>query len=128
LITGGTLLRRAKTAVGEAHDHTLAFQEFESSLSDEDSRNLGSWKSEVMAWEADNSLPNPFTSRVSGASLTRRPLVFTNIFSAPTQNDVRLELAREEAAAASADAFLPVHGSVSPSVWITIGLDLEEQQ
>jgi hypothetical protein len=54
-----------------------------------------------------------------------------NIFSVPTQNDVRLQLAREEAAnaqATSTDTLLPVHGSVPPSVWVTIGLDLEEQQ
>jgi hypothetical protein len=84
-----------------------------------------------MAWEADSSLPNPFDSKVSGTSLTYHPPVCINIVLAPTQNDVRLELAREEAAnaqAASADTFLPVHGSVSPSVWVTIGLDLEEQQ
>jgi hypothetical protein len=131
LFAGATLLRRTKTAVAEAHDQTLAFQEFESSLDDEDSRDLDRWKLEVRAWEADNGLPNPFDTRVSRASVTHPPRTSINFLSAPTQNDVRLELAREEAAnaqAAGADSFLPVHGSVSPSVWVTIGLDLEEQQ
>jgi hypothetical protein len=131
LFAGASLLRRAKTAVAEAHDQTLAFQEFESSLDDEDSRDLDRWKLEVRAWEADNGLPNPFVSRVSRASVTHPPRTSINILSAPTQNDVRLELAREEAAnaqAVGADSFLLVHGSVSPSVWVTIGLDLEEQQ
>ncbi len=48
------------------------------------------------------------------------------LFSGATEHDVRLELVREEADS-DARGELAIH-DVSPSAFITAGLDLEEQQ
>ncbi|KAJ7736393.1 hypothetical protein B0H14DRAFT_3097541 [Mycena olivaceomarginata] len=68
------------------------------------------WKAEVEAFEADSTKPNPYQIPKSGSN----------------ENDVRLELAKEEAA--TADTGIPVIHNVTPSTFILAGLDLEEQQ
>jgi hypothetical protein len=63
--TGTTLLRKLKEASPEANDHTEALEDFEASLHNA-SNDIISWKAEVQLWEADNTNPNPYKSRVSG--------------------------------------------------------------
>lgn len=47
---------------------------------------------------------------------------------AVTQASIRLQLARDEALESSASDVPPIHTDISPSVLISTGLDLEEQQ
>ncbi|KAJ7840488.1 hypothetical protein B0H14DRAFT_3086866 [Mycena olivaceomarginata] len=71
---------------------------------------IPTWKAMVDDFEADSTKPNPYKLPKSGA----------------TENDVRLELVREEAAEQERGT-LPIH-NVSPSAFVLTGLDLEEQQ
>ncbi|KAF8182182.1 hypothetical protein K438DRAFT_1600936, partial [Mycena galopus ATCC 62051] len=67
------------------------------------------WK-KMEEFEADDRKPNPYELPKSGA----------------TENDVRLELVREESAEQER-GILPIH-NVNPSAFVLAGLDLEEQQ
>ncbi|KAJ6511876.1 hypothetical protein C8R47DRAFT_1173309 [Mycena vitilis] len=71
---------------------------------------VGEWKTMVEEFEADQTKPNPYELPKSGLN----------------ENDVRLQLAQEEALE-QATGTLPIH-QVSPSAFILAGLDLEEQQ
>ncbi len=45
----------------------------------------------------------------------------------PTQAEIRKEISEEESAANSEKGYVPLH-DVSPSGFITTGIDIEEQQ
>ncbi|KAF8214216.1 hypothetical protein K438DRAFT_1956307 [Mycena galopus ATCC 62051] len=68
------------------------------------------WKKMVEEFEVDDCKPNPYELPKSGA----------------TENDVRLELVREESAEQER-GILPIH-NFNSSVFVLAGLDLEEQQ
>ncbi|KAH7902904.1 hypothetical protein BJ138DRAFT_1120962 [Hygrophoropsis aurantiaca] len=68
--------------------------------------------SEIEQWEADRLKPNPFHSRVN----------------APTQSSIRLALAQEETCEIEKGHNISLHTEVSPSILVSSGLDLEEQQ
>ncbi|KAJ8701131.1 hypothetical protein PTI98_002092 [Pleurotus ostreatus] len=104
-----TLLRRAQEAVQMRAEHVTAFVEFSNSLPAATTR---SFSELVWAWEADPTETNPYRATVETVS----------------QAKIRLELAEEEAATIAHEDGLPAHDSVSPSVFIAQGLELEEQQ
>ncbi|KAJ6474079.1 hypothetical protein DFH09DRAFT_1343353 [Mycena vulgaris] len=64
------------------------------------------WKAMVEVFDADNTSPNPYELPKTGI----------------TEHDVRLQLVEEEV-----QEMTPIH-NVSPSTFVLVGLDLEEQQ
>ncbi|KAH7906050.1 hypothetical protein BJ138DRAFT_1138106 [Hygrophoropsis aurantiaca] len=106
---GSSLLRKVKEAVTERREHCTALAEFEGTL---DAAYLAQYKLEMEEWEADRSKRNPFHSRVD----------------VPTQNSVKLSLAEDETRELEKGNNISLHADVSPSVLISSGLELEEQQ
>ncbi|KAJ7814307.1 hypothetical protein B0H13DRAFT_2242773 [Mycena leptocephala] len=103
---GALLKKRLLRAILERnfqHDSLATFTEHQG-------EHVSGWKAMVDVFEADNTKPNPYELPKSGEN----------------ENDVRMELAKEEAAEQEG-GLLPIH-NVSPSVFILAGLDLEEQQ
>jgi hypothetical protein len=117
-------LQKLKAAIPEHNEHVIALQDFENSL-DERPETLTEWRSEIIAWERDNTKPNPFQSRVKSevtCSISLRP--FSDTFTALSQKDVHLALAEQEAREPPSIS----HQDVSPSAWVTTGIELEDQQ
>ncbi|KAJ7912877.1 hypothetical protein B0H13DRAFT_1874455 [Mycena leptocephala] len=85
------------------HDSLATFTEHQA-------EHVGGWKAMVEVFEADNTKLHPYELPKSGIN----------------ENDVRMELAKEEAVEQEG-GLLPIH-NVSPSVFILAGLDIEEQQ
>ncbi|PPQ89792.1 hypothetical protein CVT25_008232 [Psilocybe cyanescens] len=100
---GASLLKKIKAAVPEATDHTLQLRQFEKVVPTED---LKIWTRQVELWENDNTLPNPFRANYRTVS----------------EKEVRLALAE------NATEDVVVHSNVHPSILITQGLHLEENQ
>ncbi|KAG2051604.1 hypothetical protein BDR06DRAFT_1060927 [Suillus hirtellus] len=73
---------------------------------------LDEWRLEVEAWEEDNTKPNPFDSRVASI----------------TQAAVRAQLVELEAQELEAGNDCSLHADVSPSILISSGIELEDQQ
>ncbi|KAG1720806.1 hypothetical protein EDB19DRAFT_1898410 [Suillus lakei] len=73
---------------------------------------LSMWKLEIEAWEEDNAQPNPFKSRVTSV----------------TQAAIHRQLAEKEAADLQAGVDVSFHTDILPSVLITSGIDLQDQQ
>lgn len=57
------MLRKIKTAVPERALHQYNFEELSRHLSP---AAVAGWTVEVIAWEKDNNMPNPFVSIVEG--------------------------------------------------------------
>ncbi|KAF8449453.1 hypothetical protein L210DRAFT_3609687 [Boletus edulis BED1] len=109
---GESLLSKLKEAVPERNEHQEDLREFESSLAQQYKEQLAKWKEDVEAWEADMSKPNPFEVRSHFIS----------------QASVRLSLAQCDALRIAESSEPPIHPDVSPSVLISTGIDLEDQQ
>ncbi|KAH7906396.1 hypothetical protein BJ138DRAFT_1016290, partial [Hygrophoropsis aurantiaca] len=107
---GAILLRKIKEAVAERREHCAAIVEFERTLT---AAQLAQYQAEMEDWEADRSQPNPFH--------------MCNLI-APTQSSIKLELAQQEARELEQGNNISLHADVSPSVLISTGIDLEEQQ
>ncbi|KAG0696381.1 hypothetical protein DFH29DRAFT_1004599, partial [Suillus ampliporus] len=73
---------------------------------------LDEWRLEVEAWEEDNTKPNPFDSRVASI----------------TQAAVRAQLMELEVQELEAGNDCSLHADVSPSIPISSGIELEDQQ
>ncbi|RDX40776.1 hypothetical protein OH76DRAFT_1489992 [Lentinus brumalis] len=84
-----------------------AFEEYSSTF---DSNILAQWADKIKAWEADTKKPDPYEEPITKIS----------------QNAIRRQLAEEEAAEKTTGT-LPVH-ETTPSVFLQVGLELEEQQ
>lgn len=85
------------------------------------------WKRMVKEWEADSSRPNPYISNDRGGLYCPvQVLWFMLAFLASKLSEIRLRLLQEEAAEAERGQRLP--HEVTPSVFIRMGLDLEDQQ
>ncbi|KAG6849154.1 hypothetical protein H0H93_010910 [Arthromyces matolae] len=105
---GEQMLKKIREAAAECREHSLVLEEFNNSVP-QDVRDV--WKDQVEAWEADSSLENPYF----------------NASNAPSERDVRLQLAQEVAAGEGSGAdSSPSH--VHASVMIATGLGLEEEQ
>ncbi|KAG0698532.1 hypothetical protein DFH29DRAFT_983865 [Suillus ampliporus] len=96
-------------AIEQKAEHQQELIELESCLEVQD---ISQWRIEVEAWEQDHSQTNPFQVRVASE----------------TQAAVRLELARIEAAELESGTNISLHADVSPSILISSGIDLEDQQ
>ena len=81
-------------------------------------------------WESDNNNPNPFEIREKGDPYTFGT-TYTSLtlpLEALTQAGVRLALALQESLSLGSAVAPTVRSHISPSVMITMGLELEEQQ
>ncbi|KAG1732347.1 hypothetical protein EDB19DRAFT_1831363 [Suillus lakei] len=106
---GRLTARKLANAVRESSDHQRELIELEGCMQVED---ISQWRDEVEAWEQDRTQPNPFKVRVAPE----------------TQATVRLELARIEATELETGNNICLHPDVPPSILISFGIDLEEQQ
>ncbi|KAI0055066.1 hypothetical protein BV25DRAFT_1873220 [Artomyces pyxidatus] len=104
---GDQLKKSLKQAVPALAKTTAAFQEHSSTFPP---AVLTRWVDMIKAWDADRKKPNPY----------REPVIVN------TLADVRLELAQQEAEEA-ARGIVSLH-ETSASVFLSTGLDLEDQQ
>ncbi|KAF7348390.1 CxC2 domain-containing protein [Mycena sanguinolenta] len=100
------LRRRRDRAKEELAEQMQSFEEFSAQQADR----VPEWRRLVLEFELDNKKKNPYEIEVKGL----------------TEAEVRLQFTKEEAEEA-ARGVPPVH-DVSPSAFITAGLDLEEEQ
>ncbi|KAG2138440.1 uncharacterized protein EDB93DRAFT_1242126 [Suillus bovinus] len=96
-VTMLSMLRKVKEASRRAKLHREELDKLQQSIP---ASSLSMWKSEIEAWEEDNTQPNPFESR----------------------------LAEKEATDLQAGADVSLHANISPSVLIASGIDLQDQQ
>ncbi|KAG1741216.1 hypothetical protein EDD22DRAFT_786755 [Suillus occidentalis] len=111
---GHVLLHKIKEAVKAKTEHRHALMELEESIKQSDLgvASLTNWTNEVLAWELDQSNPNPFESRVT----------------ATTQAAVHLELLMQDAQDLEDRSSVSLHSVVTPSILISMGLDIEYAQ
>ncbi|KAJ7684861.1 hypothetical protein DFH06DRAFT_970627, partial [Mycena polygramma] len=101
-----TLRRRKDRAVAEKAEQQILFDEFSREQADK----VPEWKAKVDAFEEDSKKPNPYEIKLTGLSEAK----------------VRLQFTQEEAKQA-AEGVPAVH-NVSPSKFVSVGLDLEDEQ
>ncbi|KAG1856516.1 hypothetical protein C8R48DRAFT_749130 [Suillus tomentosus] len=106
---GQTLKRKMVDALKWKTEHRHALDELESTIHPV---LIAAWRGEVEAWEEDSANLNPFQSRVVPITLAA----------------VRSQLADSEASELQAGINHSLHCDISPSVLISTGIDLEEQQ
>ncbi|KAG1785020.1 uncharacterized protein HD556DRAFT_1435293 [Suillus plorans] len=109
---GHTMLHKMKDALPERQDHHEALDDLEEGLRGEYSAALAQWREQVEAWERDPAKPNPFERRAETVTMA----------------SVRLELARDDQNDIQTGTCLALHEDCTPSVLISTGLELEEQQ
>ncbi|KAG9218105.1 hypothetical protein CCMSSC00406_0010126 [Pleurotus cornucopiae] len=103
---GVLLLKRLKSAIAERGVQQASFEIF----AGQQGSRVEMWKKMVKEFEADGSKPNPYEVPKTGL----------------TENDVRLQFAREESTAETDGGVMP--HKVTRSGFISEGLDIEEQQ
>ncbi|KAG9218393.1 hypothetical protein CCMSSC00406_0010409 [Pleurotus cornucopiae] len=103
------LLRKMQEAVEMRAEHVGNFLDFSDSLP---ATIVQQFYGLVLQWESGSSEQNPYEAKVEAISAKR----------------IRLELAQEEASAVERDKELLMHDTVSPSILITQGLELQDQQ
>ncbi|KAG1780044.1 hypothetical protein EV702DRAFT_1178215 [Suillus placidus] len=106
---GRLTARKLANAIEQKADHQCELLKLESCLLVQD---ISEWRIDVEAWERDRIQSNPFKVRVAPEM----------------QATVRLELARIEAAELESGTNISLHADVPPSILISSGMDLEEQQ
>ena len=92
-----------------------------------DSEQVSEWTKEVERWESDSSEPNPFESRSTRMSINSQINIFNYFMciSDPSQADIRLQLAQEDAQDRTT-LRLPPGSDMSASYMIHMGLELQE--
>ncbi|KAG5223225.1 hypothetical protein IMY05_C1152001600 [Salix suchowensis] len=108
-LTDAALLRKMQEAVEMHAEHVGNFLDFSDSLP---ATIVQQFYGLVLQWESGSSEQNPYEAKVEAISVKR----------------IRLELAQEEASAVERDKELLMHDTVSPSILITQGLELQDQQ
>ncbi|KAG2099572.1 uncharacterized protein F5147DRAFT_747267 [Suillus discolor] len=99
-------------ALPERANQQAALDDLEEGLKDEYGDVLNQWRSQVEAWEDDQSQSNPFERNTDVVMLA----------------SVWLALTKEEEIDIRSGACLALHEDCSPSVLISSGLELKEQQ
>ncbi|KAG0706718.1 hypothetical protein DFH29DRAFT_899642 [Suillus ampliporus] len=109
---GTTMQRKLKDVVPQCADHQAALNNLEEGLKEEYGEVLEQWRSQVEAWENDQSQFNPFKQNSDVITLV----------------SIRLALAKEEEQSMQSGAHISLHEDCSPSILISSALELEEQQ
>ncbi|KAG2046734.1 hypothetical protein BDR06DRAFT_985459 [Suillus hirtellus] len=107
---GTTLLRKYKAAIPEVEECASDLKEFEVAL---DPDQLATWQKEIEMWESDRSLTNPFEVKVR---------------TTVTQAAVCLALLKAKAEEIEHGRHISLDDDISPSVLISSGMELENQQ
>ncbi|KIM80240.1 hypothetical protein PILCRDRAFT_9784 [Piloderma croceum F 1598] len=107
MVTGKALVTQLQKAVIMHKKHSEAFEKFSTTFPADV---VAKWDQMVDEWDNNKSKPNPYEEPIAGTTMT----------------DVKLELAKEEEADAGR-GIIRSH-ETSPSTFLTVGLDLEEQQ
>ncbi|KAG1796688.1 uncharacterized protein HD556DRAFT_1441369 [Suillus plorans] len=110
--SGISLLSKIKTAIPEREQHQHDFDEFNHVLSEERPSEVVQWQEVVENWESDHSSKNLF--EITTVSMTLAA--------------VHLKLSQQEADDLENGFNNSLHADISPSVLISSGIDLEEQQ
>ncbi|KAG1897298.1 uncharacterized protein F5891DRAFT_1129937 [Suillus fuscotomentosus] len=106
---GNTMQRKLKEAVPQCADHQAALNDLEEGLKEEYGEVLEQWRSQVEAWENDQSQLNPFKRNSDVITLA----------------SVRLALAKEEEQSMQSGARISLYEDCSPSILISLALELE---
>ncbi|KAG1864826.1 hypothetical protein F4604DRAFT_1683248 [Suillus subluteus] len=109
---GHAMLHKIKNAFPECENHREAFEDLDDGLRGEYGPTLKQWREQVEAWEYDPTQPNPFERKAETVTMA----------------SVRLELAREDKINLQTGTCLALHEDCTPSILISTGLELEEQQ
>ncbi|KAG1886404.1 uncharacterized protein F5891DRAFT_1132498 [Suillus fuscotomentosus] len=109
---GHAMLYKIKNALPERENHREAFEDLNDGLRGEYGAALKQWREQVEAWEYDPTQPNPFERKAETVTMA----------------SVRLELAKEDESDLRTGTCLALHEDCTPSVLISTGLELEEQQ
>ena len=125
---GRHLHTKLKEAIPMSKKHSALFNALSATFPAE---TIVEWTQMVDGWQDDTSQPNPFEETVLGmySLLLKLMLSVADLFAETTQADVECELLAEEQAQ-GAHAFAdvgPVHETTA-SKFLSIGLDLENQQ
>ncbi|KAG1744823.1 hypothetical protein EDB19DRAFT_1894525 [Suillus lakei] len=107
---GSIFHRKYNFALIEVQERVDDLNDFEASLATDE---LAKWRKDVEEWEANRSRPNPFEGRAT---------------TTMTQAAVRLALSTAEATEIERGNNMSLHDDISPSVLISSGLELEDQQ
>ncbi|KAG1837617.1 hypothetical protein F4604DRAFT_1885698 [Suillus subluteus] len=102
--------RKYKFALIEVQEHVNNLTDFEASLATDE---LAAWRKDIEAWEEDRSQPNPFEDRA---------------MTTMTQAAVPLALSMAEATEIERSNNVSLHDDILPSMLISSGLELEDQQ
>ncbi|KAH9899133.1 hypothetical protein C8Q73DRAFT_639748 [Cubamyces lactineus] len=108
VIIAWTLRDRLRVALREQAEHMELFVALTASLK---RKHIKRWTAAVVAWEKDSTLEDPYMLISDG----------------PTESDVRRKLAEEEQVASAVPGYIAQH-EVSVLGFITMGLDIEDQQ
>lgn len=116
-----------KNAVPELSDHRHILNQLESIV---EPRFIEQWTSDVEAWEADAKAPNPFEPRTKGT--VHKSLLWqkdTYLLADPTQNGIRLQLARRDAEEIGTEGLgTTTGGDISGRMMVMMGIELEALQ
>ncbi|KAG1865495.1 hypothetical protein DFJ58DRAFT_771317 [Suillus subalutaceus] len=107
-----SLFRKLVAAVPQRDQHLANFNDFNETLVAERPEEVTRWKLAIEGWEADILQPNPFKVTTTTMSLTA----------------VRLRLSQKEAEDLERGLNYSLHTEVSPSVLISSGIEIEDQQ
>ncbi|KAG1767651.1 hypothetical protein EDD22DRAFT_978118 [Suillus occidentalis] len=128
---GSTMLWKMKDALPEQEKHCEAFEDLDDGLQGEYGATLKQWREQVKAWERDTAQPNPFERKAQSMyeiMILILIIVCSLYIAAITMASVHLELAKEDQVDLQTGTSLVLHEDCTPSVLISTGLELEEQQ
>ncbi|KAG6810168.1 hypothetical protein H0H92_013032 [Tricholoma furcatifolium] len=120
VVMGSTLYRKAKAAAIDAAEHAIAHDELTATLP---AATVSQWIIEVEAWEQTQN--HPLSSAATSSSIVNP---YERKIQLPTQAAVRRKLAENEANAIASGKDVALDVNVTPSVLISMGLDLEAEQ
>ena len=124
LLAGSLLATNLTKAAEMALKQRQAANEFSGTFPHE---TVQSWTKMVKDWENDHSRPNPYISKERGTFLNSISwLKSHNNLPASKISEVRLRLSQEEVTGAEHGQHAPHR--VSASVFVRMGLELEDQQ
>ncbi|KAG1880024.1 hypothetical protein F4604DRAFT_1679157 [Suillus subluteus] len=107
-----SLFQKLVAAVPQRDQHLADFNDFNETLVAEQPEEVTQWKLAIEGWEADRLQPNPFEITTTTMSLAA----------------VQLCLSQKEAEDLERSLNYSLHTEVSPSVLISSGIEIEDQQ
>jgi hypothetical protein len=124
------MLKKIQEAVPARNEHIIALQDLESGLPPE---KVSAWTTALELWESDSSHPNPFEATTKSKSIGVTGITLLIWCAATSEHAVRLQLSNEAAeeekisGAREADC-VASQSDIHPSIMISMGLQLEEEQ